>query len=92
LDCLDRTNLCQTVLGIQMLDDMLTGLCESAPLGERKMLEFRRVVSDMWLTNGDNVSRCITGTGAISGGVKSSKLKVKTGGRVGGGGWTVWPL
>jgi len=62
-----------------MLDAMLTGLCEAAPLGERKMFEFRRVASDMWLKNGDNVSRCITGTGAISGGVKTSKLKVRGG-------------
>ena len=29
----------------------------------------------MWQRNGDNISRCITGTGAISGGTKSSKLK-----------------
>lgn len=30
---------------------------------------------DMWGRNGDDVSRCVTGTGALSGGAKTSVFK-----------------
>ncbi|EDQ85859.1 uncharacterized protein MONBRDRAFT_28797 [Monosiga brevicollis MX1] len=75
LDCLDRTNLCQSVVGLAVLEDMLGTLKSELDLRESKLLEFRRVFALMWSVNGDNVSRCVTGTGAISGGVKTSKLK-----------------
>lgn len=32
-------------------------------------------LQDMWGKNGDNLSRCVTGTGALSGGAKATILK-----------------
>ncbi len=99
LDCLDRTNLCQTVVGLKVLDAMLTSLWKSTELRDSKIEQFRRVFAvrgdegqgeegspkmltstlnppqEMWAKNGDNLSRCVTGTGAISGGVKVTLLK-----------------
>ncbi|XP_033352507.1 synaptojanin-1 [Bombus vosnesenskii] len=69
LDCLDRTNCVQTFFALEIL---------SKQLGLLKLLEKQQMVSrfeevfrQMWINNGNEVSKIYAGTGAIQG---SSKL------------------
>lgn len=75
LDCLDRTNFVQGVVADRYLDNMLSALWKAGELPASKARQFHETFEAMWQRNGDNISRCITGTGAISGGTKTSKLK-----------------
>ncbi|XP_055916374.1 synaptojanin-1 [Eupeodes corollae] len=68
LDCLDRTNCVQTFLGLEMLNIQI----ESMKLGEKKqnVSRFEEIFRQMWVNNGNEVSKIYAGTGAIQGGSK----------------------
>jgi synaptojanin len=65
LDCLDRTNSVQTFLGIEILKEQvkLLKLADKKPICER----FEEIFRQMWITNGNEVSKIYAGTGAIEG-------------------------
>ncbi|KAL9928488.1 synaptojanin isoform 1-T7 [Glossina fuscipes fuscipes] len=69
LDCLDRTNCVQTFLGL----DILAAQIEILGLAEKKqnISRFEEIFRQMWVNNGNEVSKIYAGTGAIQG---SSKL------------------
>ncbi|XP_064476937.1 synaptojanin-1-like isoform X2 [Ornithodoros turicata] len=70
LDCLDRTNCVQTFIALEVLPSQvaLLGLQDKPQLASRFMEVFRQ----MWVQNGDQVSKIYAGTGALEG---KSKLK-----------------
>lgn len=69
LDCLDRTNCVQTFLGLDVLSDQIQNL----GFGEKQtMTRFEEVFRQMWINNGNEVSKIYAGTGAIQGGSKVS--------------------
>lgn len=69
LDCLDRTNCVQTFFALEMLAKQM-GLLK---LMEKQQMvsRFEEVFRQMWINNGNEVSKIYAGTGAIQG---SSKL------------------
>eukprot|EP01147_Barroeca_monosierra_P003317 gene3317-6001_t len=75
LDCLDRSNVCQSAIGLKVLSDQLATLNSRHFLVETKLQLFTRVFKEMWQRNGDNLARCVTGSGALRGGMKTSILK-----------------
>lgn len=66
LDCLDRTNAVQSMLGLEMLPRQL----ESLGLAEKQQMvsRFLDIYRQIWSANGDHVSRIYAGTGALGGG------------------------
>ncbi|KAF4533412.1 hypothetical protein B566_EDAN013288 [Ephemera danica] len=68
LDCLDRTNCVQTFFGLETLAKQLQllGLMEKQQMVSR----FEEVFRQMWISNGNEVSKIYAGTGAIQGGSK----------------------
>ncbi|XP_068145428.1 synaptojanin-1 [Drosophila tropicalis] len=68
LDCLDRTNCVQTYLGLDVLNMQL----ESLKLGgkQQNVSRFEEIFRQMWINNGNEVSKIYAGTGAIQGGSK----------------------
>ena len=61
IDCLDRTNNVQLTIGLNVLQMQLESLkrrTNSTSLNEQ--------LKDMWINNGDHVSRIYTGTGALN--------------------------
>lgn len=70
LDCLDRTNCVQTFIGLEVLGTQIAclGLQDKAQVVSRFVEVFRQ----MWVQNGDQVSKIYAGTGALEG---KSKLK-----------------
>lgn len=66
LDCLDRTNCVQTFLGLEMLNEQVQQL----GLADKTMSRFEEVFRQMWVNNGNEVSKIYAGTGAIQGGSK----------------------
>ncbi|GFG38407.1 hypothetical protein Cfor_12437, partial [Coptotermes formosanus] len=68
LDCLDRTNCVQTFFGLETLAKQLYIL----NLMERQQMvsRFEEVFHQMWINNGNEVSKIYAGTGAIQGGSK----------------------
>ncbi|KZC12811.1 PREDICTED: synaptojanin-1 [Dufourea novaeangliae] len=69
LDCLDRTNCVQTFFALEILGKQL-GLLKL--LEKQQMVSrFEEVFRQMWINNGNEVSKMYAGTGAIQG---SSKL------------------
>nr|CAD7588646.1 unnamed protein product [Timema genevievae] len=68
LDCLDRTNCVQTFLGLETLGKQLAFL----QLMEKPQIvsRFEEVFRQMWINNGNEVSKIYAGTGAIQGGSK----------------------
>ncbi|XP_031638466.1 synaptojanin-1 [Contarinia nasturtii] len=68
LDCLDRTNCVQTYLGLEMLNQQIQLLSfhDKAQIQSRLDEVFRQ----MWVNNGNEVSKIYAGTGAIQGGSK----------------------
>lgn len=68
LDCLDRTNCVQTFLGLEMLNEQV----QEMGLADKKqtMSRFEEVFRQMWVNNGNEVSKIYAGTGAIQGGSK----------------------
>lgn len=70
LDCLDRTNSVQTFIGLEVLSSQVACLgLEDKPQVASRFLE---VFKQMWVQNGDQVSKIYAGTGALEG---KSKLK-----------------
>jgi phosphatidylinositol-bisphosphatase len=60
IDCLDRTNNVQLTIGMVVLIMQLSSL--------KKDVDTNNLVGhlrDMWINNGDNISRIYTGTGAL---------------------------
>lgn len=70
LDCLDRTNCVQTFIGLYVLAKQINylGLSDKPQIVSR----FEEVFRQMWIQNGDQVSKIYAGTGALEG---KSKLK-----------------
>lgn len=70
LDCLDRTNCVQTFLGLEILNQQiqLISFHDKAQVQSRLEEVFRQ----MWVNNGNEVSKIYAGTGAIQGGSKVS--------------------
>ncbi|XP_034653156.1 synaptojanin-1 [Drosophila subobscura] len=68
LDCLDRTNCVQTYLGLDVLNLQL----ESLKMGgkQQNISRFEEIFRQMWINNGNEVSKIYAGTGAIQGGSK----------------------
>lgn len=68
LDCLDRTNCVQTFFGVQILMKQL----ELFALNDKLQIvsRFEEVFRQMWVNNGNEVSKIYAGTGAIQGGSK----------------------
>lgn len=73
LDCLDRTNCVQTFLGLDVLVDQIQNL----GFTDKKQAQsrFEEVFRQMWVNNGNEVSKIYAGTGAIQGGSKVSRQK-----------------
>merc|ERR1719225_164354 len=69
-DCLDRTNAVQTFLGLEVLQYSLMdlGLTDKPNIVSR----FEEMFKQMWLNNGNELSKMYAGTGALGGG--GSKL------------------
>lgn len=63
MDCLDRTNSVQSFIGKEMLRYQLKFITDS----EIDIRKFSDVFGQMWISNGDNISRIYAGTGAIQG-------------------------
>lgn len=68
LDCLDRTNCVQTYLGLEVLGEQVRQL----DLSDKKQTlgRLEEVFRQMWVNNGNEVSKIYAGTGAIQGGSK----------------------
>lgn len=68
LDCLDRTNCVQTFFGLQILNNQL----ELLNLQDKQQIvsRFEEVFRQMWVNNGNEISKIYAGTGAIQGGSK----------------------
>lgn len=68
LDCLDRTNCVQTFFGLDVLSEQL----KLIGMGDKKqsISRFEEIFKNMWISNGNEVSRIYAGTGAIQGGSK----------------------
>ncbi|CAJ0928654.1 unnamed protein product, partial [Mesorhabditis belari] len=76
LDCLDRTNNVQTLLGLMMLRDQITSMrIESANANLHQ--RFEEVLKDAWVKNGDQCSIIYAGTGALEGKSKGRFLLKK---------------
>lgn len=66
LDCLDRTNCVQTYFGLEILNDQIRLL----DLGDKMVSRFEEIFRQMWINNGNEISKIYAGTGAIQGGSK----------------------
>ncbi|CAJ0579985.1 unnamed protein product, partial [Mesorhabditis spiculigera] len=74
LDCLDRTNSVQTVLGIQSVGNQVTAMrIESANVNMQQ--RFEETLKDVWVRNGDQCSIIYAGTGALEGKSKASQYR-----------------
>lgn len=65
LDCLDRTNSMQTYIGLKMLQKLVKSL-DRVDVG-KVMPRLFDVYENLWIQNGDQISRIYTGTGALEG-------------------------
>ncbi|KAL1470710.1 hypothetical protein MTO96_024067, partial [Rhipicephalus appendiculatus] len=70
LDCLDRTNCVQTFIGLEVLASQIA--CLGLQDKQQVVSRFVEVFRQMWVQNGDQVSKIYAGTGALEG---KSKLK-----------------
>ncbi|XP_061517465.1 synaptojanin-1 [Anopheles gambiae] len=70
LDCLDRTNCVQTYIGLEMLNEQITLMAALADKKQQMSSRFEEVFRQMWINNGNEVSKIYAGTGAIQGGSK----------------------
>jgi phosphatidylinositol-bisphosphatase len=65
MDCLDRTNNVQAYIGLEMLDYQLKSFLQQSDT--QKIRECRELYRQMWILNGDCISKIYAGTGAIQG-------------------------
>lgn len=68
LDCLDRTNCVQTLIGLEVVVKQLIAL-EPNPKPQT-VTRFDELFRQMWVNNGNEISKIYAGTGAIQGGSK----------------------
>ncbi|KAJ8950358.1 hypothetical protein NQ314_007893, partial [Rhamnusium bicolor] len=68
LDCLDRTNCVQTFLGLETLAKQLQSM--QLVNKQQTISRFEEVFKQMWINNGNEISKIYAGTGAIQGGSK----------------------
>ena len=68
LDCLDRTNCVQTFIGLEIIARQLEAM-EPNPKPQT-LTRFDEVFRQMWVNNGNEISKIYAGTGAIQGGSK----------------------
>lgn len=61
IDCLDRTNNVQLTIGMNILSMQLESLQKRSSFGP-----LREQLKEMWINNGDHISRIYTGTGALN--------------------------
>lgn len=66
LDCLDRTNAVQTMIGLEILPKLLE--CLGLASKPQMVGRFEEVYRQIWQHNGDHISRIYAGTGALGGG------------------------
>eukprot|EP00049_Salpingoeca_infusionum_P012763 m.236825 g.236825 ORF g.236825 m.236825 type:complete len:1264 (+) comp15265_c0_seq2:330-4121(+) len=74
-NCLARTNVCQSILGLYVLDQQIESLRPYANFRDAKSEQFRSFFVEMWQRNGDHLARCVTGAGTSSGGVRRGIVK-----------------
>ena len=82
-DCLDRTNAVQSFIGLKILTHMLARM----KLDEKENIvsRFEDGFKQMWINNGNALSKLYAGTGALSqvrGGVFHHQSNVKSVGRL----------
>lgn len=65
LDCLDRTNSMQTFIGLKMLERLVRSMDRVDIV--KVLPRLRDVYEQLWIQNGDQISRIYTGTGALEG-------------------------
>lgn len=65
LDCLDRTNSMQTFIGLKMIERLVN--CMDRVDVPKVFIRLRDVYEQLWIQNGDQISRIYTGTGALEG-------------------------
>lgn len=69
LDCLDRTNTLQSIIGEKSLEAMLGAIQHLHPvLSKAKAIQVVTQFNTMWTANGNNLSKAMTGTATISSG------------------------
>ncbi|XP_070494173.1 synaptojanin-1 [Chironomus tepperi] len=63
IDCLDRTNCVQTFIGLDILNEQIKiiGLADK----KQTLSRFEEVFKQMWISNGNEVSKIYAGTGAM---------------------------
>jgi len=65
LDCLDRTNSMQRFIGLKMLQRIVQSIERIDT--EKVLLRLQDVYDNLWVQNGDQISKIYTGTGALEG-------------------------
>ncbi|XP_058828017.1 synaptojanin-1 [Topomyia yanbarensis] len=70
LDCLDRTNCVQTYIGLEILNEQISQMSAFSDKKQQISSRFEEVFRQMWINNGNEVSKIYAGTGAIQGGSK----------------------
>ncbi|XP_055620671.1 synaptojanin-1 [Toxorhynchites rutilus septentrionalis] len=70
LDCLDRTNCVQTYIGLEILNEQISQIAALSDKKQQISSRFEEVFRQMWINNGNEVSKIYAGTGAIQGGSK----------------------
>lgn len=65
LDCLDRTNSMQAYIGLKMLSKIVR--CMERVDVDKVLPRLHDVYENLWVQNGDQISRIYTGTGALEG-------------------------
>ncbi|XP_049543929.1 synaptojanin-1 [Anopheles darlingi] len=70
LDCLDRTNCVQTYIGLEILSEQILQMSALVDKKQQMASRFEEVFRQMWINNGNEVSKIYAGTGAIQGGSK----------------------
>ena len=68
IDCLDRTNNVQLAMGLYILAMQLESLQK-----QTNLYHISDRLRDMWINNGDHISRIYTGTGALG---QKSKVRI----------------
>jgi hypothetical protein len=66
LDCLDRTNSMQTFVGLKMLMKIVKSV-DTVDFVDNVVVRLHDVYENLWVQNGDQISRIYTGTGALEG-------------------------
>ncbi|CAD6195142.1 unnamed protein product [Caenorhabditis auriculariae] len=66
LDCLDRTNAVQTMIGLHICREQVASLClDAGKVNLEQRVE--EILRDLWQKNGDQCSNIYAGTGALDG-------------------------